>query len=275
LNLNDIPELLPGAQPSANQAQRERFQGRCRKLHQEEESDRQAQAAECEAAAGAGRAAHYSELEAMFPNLDAALIRAIRSDAPSAQGAIETLLMLSAAAACDGEGGSEDGPVQVPDLPPIVVGVEDHEKFPSLMDTDGWQVANTKQFEQAGAKPEDEELGSVWRDRAKAAADIQAPQKASSSAPTAWGAAAAARRKEREAQKQREEGEQDAILPLTDYEFRHQVGQRRAKNRAQFGRAACGRGASGGRGRGVGAGVLASAASESESEPSGDDANVA
>jgi len=57
-------------------------------------------------------------------------------------------------------------------------------------------------------------------------------------------------------------------------EMQREVGQRRAKNRAQFGRAAGGRGASGGRGRGAGAGVLASAASESESEPSDDDANV-
>eukprot|EP00928_Gymnodinium_smaydae_P036757 TRINITY_DN2564_c0_g1_i4.p1 TRINITY_DN2564_c0_g1~~TRINITY_DN2564_c0_g1_i4.p1 ORF type:complete len:220 (+),score=52.21 TRINITY_DN2564_c0_g1_i4:102-761(+) len=183
VNLSDIPELMPGAQPSANPAQREHFEQRCIKLHAEEVEEKQAVAAENQAAAGAGPASAGSGLESMFPNLDPALIRAICSDSPSQQGAIETLLALSAAAAEPHNGTIEKA--AVPTLPPLNVGLEDHDKFPSLVDSKGWQVGCERQFDfaerMAGGK--DEELGSAWRDHAQTAGEIPAPQK------KAWGPA--------------------------------------------------------------------------------------
>jgi len=273
VNLFDVPELLPGAQPSANPAQREEFEQRCRQLHADEEYERREQAAEARAAAGTGPASANSELEAMFPNLDASLVHAIRADAPTAQAAIETLLALSAAAANPAGGDAEEA-ARVPDLPPRDVGVEDHEKFPALMDAGGWQVGGRRAFDHAAAAvPEaDEELGSAWRDRAKAAADI-VPEQRPAPAPRAWGPQAAAARRRREQPKDGDEGAEQP-QPLTDWEFRQKAGQRRAKHRALYGRG--GRGGRGvGRGGAAGAaGAVGSAAAgggeESESEVSED-----
>jgi len=232
VNLFDVPEMMPGAQPSANPAQRFEFEERCRKLHRDDESEAQYHKQENQARAGA--AATISDLESMFPNLDPALIRTLRAEAPSAQHAIETLLALSAATADPGPG--EQARPASP--PPVPVGVEDHEKFPSLVDSQGWQVPGSARAREAA----DQEPGSAWRDRAKAARELPAPKPQPSAAALAWG-------KKREIIK-KDERDQEAPLPETDYDFRHRAGQKRAENRMQYGRC---------RGKGVGKGASRSA----------------
>merc|ERR1719150_1776152 len=92
-NLFDLPELMPGAQPSANSAQREQFEERCRQLRDDEVAGWHEEVAQvCASSWGA-----TAEYEAMFPALDPALVRALYSEAPTPQKAFETLLALSTA----------------------------------------------------------------------------------------------------------------------------------------------------------------------------------
>jgi hypothetical protein len=245
VNLFDMPELMPGAQPGANPAQREEFEARCKALHYEAVGEEKYEAAVNQASSGAG--ATVSDLELMFPNLDADLIRALRAEAPSAQHAIETLLALSAAT---GEPGEADQ--QRPSPPPLPVGVEDHDKFPTLCDAKGWQVLGSAKAIDAA----DEEPGSIWRDRAKAAADKPAPKPQPPAAASAWG-------------KKRETGakkvdEVEGVQPETDYEFRQRMGQKRAQNKLQYGRC---RGKGAGKGAAVG-GTVRSGGADSGSEMS-------
>mmetsp|Transcript_132922 Transcript_132922/g.187822 ORF Transcript_132922/g.187822 Transcript_132922/m.187822 type:complete len:268 (-) Transcript_132922:127-930(-) len=228
VNLFDLPELMPGAQPSANPAQREDFENRCRQLHRDEEQERldRLQQAYEQRAAAAPDLASTSELEAMFPTLDAELVRSIHAEAQTPQDAVDTLLALTLAA--------EPLEAPLPTLPPLEVGMDDHDKFPALTDAEGWQVANQKLFD----RDPEEDLGSAWRDRAKAAQDMPAPKAAVAPAKPRSGAAKA--KKEGTADEKVEDEEVDEFL--TDYDFRHRVGQQRAKHRARYGRGS-GRGA--------------------------------
>lgn len=235
VNLFDMPELMPGAQPSANPAQREEFEQRCRQLHDTAIAEEQERAETKREAAGSR--ATTSDLEAMFPTLDAALVRTLAAEAPTPQHAIETLLALAAATAEPVAGGE-----RAASPPPRDLGVEDMDKFPSLTDGDGWQVVSKQQFE----RDPEEELGSAWRDRAKTAAGVPAPpQKKPAAPPAGYGA-----QKRRSAQKKEDAVDREQPQLETDYEFRQRMGQKRAQNRAQYGR---------GRGRGTGAGAQASA----------------
>mmetsp|Transcript_652 Transcript_652/g.790 ORF Transcript_652/g.790 Transcript_652/m.790 type:complete len:164 (-) Transcript_652:16-507(-) len=147
LNLFDIPEMLPGARPRANPAQREEFEERCRLLHCQSEAERAEERREhlqeeaAIAASSTSAAPALADIEAMFPLLDAALVRAIYTEAAEPQDAVDTLLALSAAAADVSEGAERPA-----SPPPLELGVEDHEKFPSLVDSSGWQVASERQF---------------------------------------------------------------------------------------------------------------------------------
>eukprot|EP00811_Abedinium_folium_P005400 NODE_14975_length_1075_cov_4.128692.p1 GENE.NODE_14975_length_1075_cov_4.128692~~NODE_14975_length_1075_cov_4.128692.p1 ORF type:complete len:269 (-),score=86.89 NODE_14975_length_1075_cov_4.128692:166-972(-) len=219
VNLSDIPELMPGAQSSANPAQREHFESRCVQLHREELSEERTTTCSRVAAAGAGATAQ--DLEAMFPLLDTALVHAIFAEGPTPQDAISTLLALSAATAEPHTGG--DVP-RATTPPPRDIGVDDMSKFPSLMDGDGWQVPSAKLFEHDA----DAQLGSAWRDCAFAAKDLAAPAVTPGAPPVAWG-----RRRVPADGKSADEAVQE---PMTAYEFRQQVGQRRIKNRLQYGR---------------------------------------
>merc|ERR1712216_1116864 len=125
--------------------------------------------------------------------------------------------------------------------PPRGLGVGDHQKFPSLVDADGWQVATHRDFE----RDPEEDLGNVWAARAKAAADKPAPLTTKS----AWGTTLAASRKKKDTAKTNEDAPEQAF-PLTDYEARQQAGMRRSKKQIQFGRGSKGRGKAVGQGRG-------------------------
>merc|ERR1711971_851181 len=106
------------------------------------------------------------------------------------------------------------------------------EKFPSLVDADGWQVVSQQQFD----RDSNENLGSAWRDRAKAAIPLPAPVVT----PRLIVVRNAAAVKQNGAiidQKQRElEAKVNADFTETDYDFRHRRGKHRAWNRRQFSR---------------------------------------
>jgi hypothetical protein len=256
VNLFDVPEMMPGAMPRANPAEREEFEQRCRMLHQDEVAGRSESVHVMQTASGA--TATNSDLEAMFPALDPALVRSLAAEAPTPQHAIETLLALACAIS---EPGVDCQRAATP--PPRNLGVEDMEKFPSLMDADGWQVVSQHQFD----RDEDEDLGSAWRDRAKAAADLPAP-KQSPEPSGAWGAAAAAKRRTK--REEEESGIATTDTNETDYDFRQRRGERRAQNRVQFGRGGGGRGR-GAQSKGIGRGVKEQG---SGSETSDDDAEA-
>jgi len=240
-NLFDMPELMLGAQPSAKPAQRETFERRCKELH----TDATLESAAANAVASVGA----PDLEAMFPMLDAALVRTLQAEAPSAQHAIDMLLALSAAMSEPVAGGQP----RATSPPPRQIGVEDHEKFPLLVTSEGWQIVTQRQLLHA---PE-EDLGCAWRDRAKAAADMPAPH------PAPVPATGYARR--RPSRQKVEPAEEPEPCP-TDYDFRHSAGQRRAQHRTQFGRG--GRGAARG-GRGASAWTKGDESEEEEQDEDG------
>jgi len=250
LNFSDVPEMLPGARPGANPSQRAEFERRSRQLQECIEEERTHEAAVSWAASGAevtGR-----ELEEMFPMLDPSLVRSLRAEATSAQQALETLIAIAAdtnepvAGSAEGTGGGE---VVARALPKVVLGVEDHGSFPLLVGADGWQVPPAR------LEAQDEEFGSIWCDRAKAAADKPAPLRGSQP-PAPWGP-------KKKKQGQQENGSVEQTQPLTDYECRHQAGERRAKQKVIYGRS--GRG-SGTAGCGRSGAVRGDSASEGEEE---------
>merc|ERR1719323_2637222 len=77
----------------------------------------------------------------------------------------------------------------------------------------------------------DEEPGSEWRDRAKAAAHMPARRPAPVATAPAWGRAPRVRR----SNQKEEEGEPEQLV-VNDYELRQRAGQRRVQLRVQYGR---------------------------------------
>jgi len=231
LNFSDVPEMLPGARPGANPAQRQQFERLSCRLHEEEEEERTWEWRAPQILSSVDSTGN--ELEGMFPTLDPALVKMLRAEAPSLEHAMEILLALTAATA---DPGINDSGV---DSLPRDVGIQDHNKFPSLIDADGWQVPAVR-------LQADEDLGTGWRDHVKAAADKPAP-KASSRQPVVLGP----RRKQ---SKQKDANPDQHVQPLTDYDCRHKAGQQRAQQRVQYGRShgADRRGKGGGRNAGRG-----------------------
>lgn len=225
LNFSDVPEMLAGARPGANPARRREFERQSSMLYKEEEAQR---TEEVVVVSRAAAEAACRDLEEMFPILDPALIHAVLAEAPSAQHAVESLLALSASStepvgrgagssASPGAAGTEHL------APKWELGVQDHDKFPSLVDAEGWQVLPSVCFQ-----AEDEEPGSAWRDCARAAAKRPAPKRSSQTA-VIWGP------KKKLSVEQKEE-EHEQVQPLTDYECRHRAGEQRAKHRVQYSR---------------------------------------
>jgi len=159
LNLHDLPELMPGAQPSANPAARSEFEERCRSLYETEENEQHS-----DSEPGYPVSASWIDgLAAMFPTIDLALVRSIAADSRTQNHAIDTLLAISASNV------AEPNP---PSEAKIGVSLGDAQAFPVLVGTDGWQVVSQQLLEQDNK----EELGSAWCDRVKSVADKPAPQ---------------------------------------------------------------------------------------------------
>jgi hypothetical protein len=224
VNVSDIPEMMPGAKPGANAVDRERFQQMCHQLHRDHELERQqetltAQVTSISTILG-------TELKAMFPTLDPALVRSIYAEAPSPQAGIDTLLALGASMH-EPVTNSADEAYLVVKAPARDIGVNDESKFPSLTDADGWQVVGHAQLE----RDLKGNLGDDWAERAKVGASAPCPAPGPRASLGAWGRPTRQKKKEH----QKEDIEQHQ--PSTDYEYRHAVGQQRVHRRAKYGRA--------------------------------------
>merc|ERR1712107_140521 len=214
VDLSDIPELMPGAQSSANPSQRHMFQNRSVQLHQDEVEEEEAKT--WDEMMCAGTAATSDELATLFPLLDAELVQAILADAPSPPAAMDTLLALSSSM---GEPTVVTQRAKTP--PPREIGVNDLEQFPSFTDKDGWQMVSKQLCE----LDQEKELGSVWCDRATKAKDIVGPKAKPSMAPL-----------HQKRRQPKEMYEVEVSEPLTTYESRQETGKRHVRNRKLYGR---------------------------------------
>lgn len=208
VNLSDIPELMPGAQPSATPSQRTDFEQCCLRLYADGLKEQHG------VAAVAANDITVDELEAMFPTLEPTLVHALVADAGTPQRAVDMLLVLTASAA---------EPTILPPTPRDLA-LEDIDVFPSLVDHDGWQIPSQHLFDRSI----DADLGSAWCDRARAVADQAAPHmavgKAASKLPPA----------KKRGSKQREPKSTELVHPEGEYELRHRLGKQRITNRARF-----------------------------------------
>jgi hypothetical protein len=230
LNISDIPELMPGAMPSANSVERERFNQRCISLWkntQDENGQRSEAQAVCEPQCQ-DAAEHNSQLEKMVPNLDRELVWNICQETPNMQDAIDTLLALSAAMSTDVAGSTgtanhaginaSTSTMSVSIANQLEIDQKDDGTWPALVGNDGWEAVSYQALQQL-----EQELGSAWCNTVKDAAALPAPKQTP-------GILVKAKCKQKESQ--------DAVLVMdclqedtvfTDYELRHVRGQMRAK----------------------------------------------
>lgn len=222
LNTFDLVEHMPGAQSSATPAQRVEFEQRCQKLYREEVHEHGC------AASRASARTHIavSDMEAMFPSLDSALVHALCAEAASPQHALNTLLALSALSA--------DPEPTARTIPRQDIGVDDADEFPLLVDSDGWQVPGVR----AKAGVEEGALGSAWRDRAKVAAALPCPQRTSADRTVAKRRPAIPNRTI-DAHQGAFDGAEDSSQWETDLDFRQRRGELRARNMTRASRAQC------------------------------------
>eukprot|EP00811_Abedinium_folium_P008843 NODE_18173_length_906_cov_8.207959.p1 GENE.NODE_18173_length_906_cov_8.207959~~NODE_18173_length_906_cov_8.207959.p1 ORF type:complete len:255 (-),score=46.99 NODE_18173_length_906_cov_8.207959:35-799(-) len=228
VNVSDVPELMWGAEPSATVSQREC----CVRLQCEEAKE--------EHVTLASPSTMARNLEAAFPLLDPALIRALFAESPTPQDAINALLVLSAATAVpielsaatavqtvDNRWTMVDTATVMPmpsdgsNVASAGVCVEDESEFPPLSDKGGWQVIGALLLNRSA----NAEFGSAWRDCVAGAKDLVAPTPAHRVSVAARG---------RRSNGRQDDG--DGPEPLTDYELRQQAGWDRVKHRAQHGR---------------------------------------
>lgn len=192
---------------------REQFESRCRHLYHESVLEET-----CDMRFMNSSSVTAKELEDMFPTLDSSLIQVLRAEAPSAQQAIDILLALVASVQDVNTGLA----VPTRSLPSRErLGVDDHEKFPSLVDADGWQILCPMlgQVSEGG-------LGSAWRDLALTAADKpELKRKPQQPRPNA----------RRPPVQGKKHAEGDAIQPMSEFEARQRDGERRYQNRKQYG----------------------------------------
>lgn len=200
LNTFDLPELMLGARPSANPAQREEFMLRCKELHRNQVTATSDQAQRNKSTRPHDAAA-AAEIQAMFPVIDLSLIWSILADTSSREQAIDILLALSIATL---PGDSEN--VAGSSCPKEIC-FEDQEKFPSL-------TASQQQQQQHI------DLGTAWSDCVKAAA-ICPSVAATITLPFA--------RHERRSTRKPKTSESCEEQVETEYEMRQRAGRRRAK----------------------------------------------
>jgi len=233
LNISDVPEMMPGAQPSANSVARERFEQRCVSLWKDAKEDNR-QASEARAVCrNHDIMERHAQLEKIFPNLDTELIWSMCQEAQSVQDAVDTLLALSASMSAEAadlssaetadqvDGAASSATKSARPATQHVTNQEDAGAWPALVGSDGWEVVNYHALQQ-----QEQDLGSAWCKTAKDAVPLPAPT------PTA-SMAVQPRRKQKEPP-----GATPAMefigedeLP-TDYQVRHMRGQMRATKRA-------------------------------------------
>lgn len=221
VNLFDLPELMRGAQPRSSAANRKAFQSRSVKLYRDSAANND----HCVTATSAHArvSLDLDDAVAMFPVLDAELVVNIFSDSPTTDAAVETLLALSTNVA-------EAVSVHASSESPWDVGLDDRILFPSLVDVEGWQIVHGG----ASVCHDDEKRGSLWCDRAKAAASQSVP-------PVHTATLANINRPRRRSQRNSASHGQAAedLLQEDEYQCRHTMGEQRIQNRRQYARSHC------------------------------------
>jgi hypothetical protein len=235
LNLYDIPEMMAGAQPSANSVERDRFNQRCRKLWEEDHghTSEAFQNFQC-----ANTADRYSQLEKMFPELDPELIWGMCQETTNIQQIADTLLALSASMASNAGNtianeaavGSSSGcesaectnstmPLGLQTEKPSFkepVPQSDGGAWPALLDSDGWEIMNYQALQQ-----QEQDLGTAWCKTAKDAAHLPAPRPSHTTE-------VQTKQHQKESQHTMDaiDNIEEDCFP-TDYELRHMRGQMR------------------------------------------------
>jgi len=252
LNTYDVPEMMLGAQPSANSVERERFNQRCKKLW--EDDNRQA-SEETEVLQHKQAMERHSQLQTIFPDLDPDMIWKMCHETRSIQEAVDTLLAFSASMSADAAiSASTDAEVasmsadaginastgaevganassatlsvdlatqQPTESPKDGALKDDAGTWPALMDSDGWEVVSYQALQQQG-----QDLGNAWCKTAKDAAHLPAPRPSPSTA-----AQPKQKQKESHGALQTEDCIDEDGLP-TDYDLRLMRGQMRASKLA-------------------------------------------
>lgn len=229
LNVSDVPEIMSGAQPSANSVARQRFNQRCISLWKDAQ-EQNWQESQVRVACEKGDAKEqFSQLEKMFPNLDPELVWNTFQETPNTQDALDTLLALSAAMSSDsGAAGRTDAVTEACASAHVAnhkheASPVDSSTWPVLVDSDGWEIVNFQMLRQ-----QEQDLGSVWCNTAKDAASLPTPKVAPNTL-------LKARRKQMEPQvsmRTMDCIEEDTASVLTDYELRQMRGQLRVNKLA-------------------------------------------
>lgn len=223
-NFSDVPDLAPWAHGWPTSSLSGHLEQRCREVYRESE---EAQWTVEELPAASSSHDERELLECMFPELEPQLVQELYAEATSPDQAIDTLLTLATATP---KSWAAIHSASSCALPPLArdMGLGNHEQFPSLLDSQGWQVVS-------GRKLVHDAVGTMWRDCAQRAVD--SIDKTTAPAP----AISAVRTREAKVtfiptqqRLLRPDQNVEERIPLeTEYEFRQRVGQRRAQERAQ------------------------------------------
>lgn len=202
VNLSDVPELMAGAQSRANPAARNRFERRCVELHWDECEDATHNPEE------PARIHLAQNLAVMFPTVDFVLVQEIVAESQTEDQALETLLVLSGTDPCAGMSTLPRDPAN------------DDESFPALVGSDGWEVPGIRSLELEGSS------GVSWRERVGSAIEHSQPQRSQLRTAVPVLPRPPTSQKERVLDPEYE----------TEYDCRQRQGQRRAENKAKYGR---------------------------------------
>mmetsp|Transcript_39499 Transcript_39499/g.86137 ORF Transcript_39499/g.86137 Transcript_39499/m.86137 type:complete len:200 (+) Transcript_39499:59-658(+) len=94
LNDWDLPELMPGALPSANSVERDLFERRCKKMWRQMEAEEARQRYRKQAEQDVTTVAEVCELQEMFPTVDAEIVQALYVEDYDMTSCVEKILKL-------------------------------------------------------------------------------------------------------------------------------------------------------------------------------------
>lgn len=229
LNISDVPEMMPGAQPSATSVERERFNRRCVSLWEKGSGEDNRQTSPVRAVYQNFNVAEgHSQLQAAFPNLDHDLIWNTYQEAQNMQDAVDTLLALSASISSDADLTSGTSPAMDASVPNLATNQrnleDDGSSWPALVGTDGWEIVNCQALEH-------DDLGSAWCKTAKDAVSLPAPKPVRHPIKSAEPKLKPGKQMQN-AMPVMDNAECNADDMPTDYDLRHMRGQMRANKLA-------------------------------------------
>lgn len=131
VNTWDIPELMDGARANANNVDREMFFERCKDVWESDRIDERRHDRTLKKAALTEQEGQIETLRAMFPILDAGLIRSMFFERGSVEECVEDLMALSAGLENEGLNAESGEDKKELDLKPLV-DIDNMADFPTL-----------------------------------------------------------------------------------------------------------------------------------------------